>query len=219
MKNLKFLFLTIILTIGFIFPSCKDDPFNCGCPAPTFFDTEGLEISTYRDFENSEKITAADSVSLAELDMIYIDYLVTYHTSITSQNDWSFSLMNTANACSCDISVRGTDSEELSSLSIITLNDFDADHLANSNINDLFDYYGCDYYGEGILPTYIVNDTARPLTDYLATQNMRNLECEDIGIRLTKAPELNPEFKIKVILEFTSGEVHEVESEGIFVML
>ena len=218
MKNIKLLILTLILSIGFIFPSCGDDDYiDCGCPAPRFFDMEGMDITLYQDFGSIVKIPDADTVALTELEMIYIDYLVSYHTSITPKNDWSFSLMNTANACSCDDSVRGTESEELSSFSIITLNDFDADHLANSNINDLFDFYGCDYYGEGVVPTYIENNTPRPLTEYLATQSMRNLDCEDMGIRLTKAPELNAEFKVKVILEFASGEVHEVESEGIFV--
>jgi len=95
-------------------------------------------------------------------------------------------------------------------IGLFPLNDFDADHLANSNINDLFDYYGGMW-------TYGLNDVI-PFTQFLE-EEMENLSEEDMVLELKKAPEINQEFKVKVIMELSTGEVYEVETEPIFITL
>jgi len=121
---------------------------------------------------------------------------------------WSFSLMPTANACSVIPGTEGSKEEALVNFSITTLNDFDTEHLANSNINDLFDYHG------GFFKAL---DNPIPLTQFIDEQT-ENLEQEDMILELKKAPEMNPEFKIKILMELSTGEVYEVEAAPIIVI-
>jgi len=116
--------------------------------------------------------------------------------------------MPIANACSYIPGTKGSKEEALVDFSIITLNDFDADHLANSNINDLFNYYGGYISFFDAIPV--------PLTQFLDEQT-GIIEEEDMVLELKKAPELNQEFKIKVVLELSTGEVYEYETEPIYI--
>ena len=88
------------------------------------------------------------------------------------------------------------------------MNDFDSDHLANSNINDLFDYHGSMF-------NYL--ESSMPLTQFLDEQS-GNIQEEDMVLSLKKAPVLNQEFKVKVVMELSTNEIHEVESGPIFII-
>ena len=104
--------------------------------------------------------------------------------------------MNSAYGCSCAYDGdSGSKEEQLEKVTIITLNDFDDDHLANDTINDLF----------------VSNLNYLPIEDYIANNN-DNIRDPYEGFRLEKAPVLNKNFKAKVIVELSTGEVYEAET-------
>lgn len=211
MKNLKIFGLTFMLVLGLTFPSCDRNGINCNCPDLTYFNVEGLDVLFYQDSNLEIPIEALETIPFNTAKYIHLDYLVTYHTLVEPQRDWSFSLMNAAYACSCLIGFYNSETEKLVDFSITTLNDFDDDHLANSNINDLFEYNGF------FIEDRFENSFNNTLAEHLVNRTDRLLQGEDMVLKLTKAPELNEEFKIKVRMELSTGEIYEIESESIFI--
>ena len=212
MKYFKYLAITTLLVFGFSFPSCDDDGLDCNCPPETFFDVQDLEVGLYQDVNLGLPIASEDTVQFNDGKYIHLDYIVDYHTYHTPKRDWSFSLINSAYACSCVEGGYRSKEEELVSFCITTLNEFDDEHLTNTDITDLFEYIGFFNNGE-----YIdVND--QPLADQISVGINQELQGEDMVLKLTKAPELNSEFKIKIAMELSTGETYEVESQSIVIV-
>jgi len=208
MKIFKTIGLTFFLTIGLIIPSCDKD--SCDdIVFQNYFDITGISISSYSDFQQGTIISATDTVSFDEIDKIFIDYLVDYTVTAQPKSDWTSALMPSVAACSYEPGTKGSKEEALVNFSIITLNDFDSNHLANSNINDLFDYHGS-------MLNYLNSPIS--LAQFLDEKSGKIKE-EDVILDLKKAPELNQEFKVRVVMELSTGEVFEVESEPIFIIL
>jgi len=205
MKKLKVIGFTLILITGFIIPSCEPEDSCDGPLQSTYFDITEINVLIYSGFLS--EVLPNETVAFGELDKIFIDYITDYHGNMPPKRDWSFSLIPGAYACSPIVGDKGSETEALVNFSITTLNDFDADHLADSNINDLFDYYGAS--GEPL-------NMPISLTQFLDEQS-GNLQEEDMFLELKKAPELNQEFKIKVFMELSTGEMYEFETEPIFI--
>lgn len=205
MKKLKIIGLTLILMTGFIIPSCDRND-DCANISASYFDVIGIDQVL---FSNTSRIliTPSETVAFDELGRIFIYYDADYHSIELPERDWSFSLIPTAHACTPIVGEKGSETEALVSLSITTLNDFDDDHLANSNINDLFDYHGSDLDPQ---------NEAIPLTQFVDEQT-GNLQYQDMILKLKKAPELNQEFKVKVAVELSTGEMYEFEAASIFI--
>jgi len=209
MKNFKSILLIFLLTNVFVIPSCEkgsSDPLD-SCHDVDFtqyqyFNIEGL------NYEWRNVSSDIDTVAFEELGHLYIDYETDYSASLQPKTKSSFSLIPTAYACSIIPGTKGSKEEELISFTISTLNDFDEEHTANSNINDLFDYQG------GFLD---FPENPIPLTQYLEEQTGL-LQEEDMVLTLKKAPEINTEFKIKVVMELSTNEVYEFETEPIFIV-
>ncbi len=91
-------------------------------------------------------------------------------------------------------------------MSIITINDFDTDHLAGSEIHDLLDYFGSAYE-----PGW----DASTLEEYLSNQTGENLEREDVLLKLKKAPDSDTPFQVKITMELSTGEKYEATSPAI----
>jgi len=210
MKYLKTIALTLFLTTGFFLPSCdKSDIPRCDDVGPLllFFDVITMTVSNFSDYDKLIEIPANDTIAFEELDRTYIDYHVIYLASKQQKRNWSFSLMPTANACTYTQGSSGSKTEALVNFNITTINDFDNDHLANSSINDLFDYHGG-------FSNYL--DDSIPLSQFLAEQT-GNLQTEDMSLELIKAPEIDQKFQIKVEMELSTGETFEFETEPIFI--
>jgi len=210
MQYFKVFVLTTLLVLGFSFPSCSS--LNCNCPDETFFNVEGLDVLLYQDANLGLPIAEGDTIGFNTAKYIHLEYLVDYHTKVTPQRDWSFSLINSAYACSCIESAVRSKTEKLVNFSITTLNNFDDEHLANSDITDLFEFEGNfydDYFNGGF--------SNMPLSERITNMTDRTLDGEDMVLKLTKAPELNQAFKIKVVMELSDGEIHEKESDEIFI--
>ncbi len=197
----KTLILTLILTIGFTFQQCID----CKCPTITqpYFDIQAMELQeNIRNYPNLEENTEVDFVDFSSLSIFFEADLV---SSAKAPCKHGFSLMNSAYACSCiEGGHEGSKNEYLDNLTIITLNDFDSLHLANSSLNDLWSTYDERY--EKI-----------PVNDYLQ-QDTSKISSQEMTLFLSKAPELDSSFQVKIIAELSTGEVYEAESSR-FILL
>jgi hypothetical protein len=191
----KAVLLTTLLTIGFTFQNCITE---CDCPPieGRFFDIKGIALSNMPskaqvDFDNYFGINMA--------------YQVDFITTIYEKNQpWNFSLMNTALACDCAFNgMRGSKNEKLDNVTVITLNDFDSEHLANDTINDL-------------MLVRVGEFNLVDLNQYLQQDSMLiprvNLE---LGLMLKKAPELNKSFEVKIIVDLSTTETYEATSQPI----
>ncbi len=207
MNKFKTIVLTLFLAIGFTMPGCGPTDSCDGVVFLNYFDVKGISTLSYTNFSSQESILGSDTITFSELDRIHIDYDVSYHASVQPKRDWSFSLISTADACSYLPGGKGSKEEMLVSFSITTLNDFDADHLANSDISDLFDYHGSIW-------NRLENPI--PLIQFLEEQT-ENLREEDMLLELKKAPEIDKEFKLKVKMELSTGEVFEFETYPFFI--
>jgi hypothetical protein len=188
-------FLTLLLTIGFSIQNCDD----CNCPPVDFpfFDVNGIEVNHSTTPASGDAI--GDPVTFANYIGISIKYIYTVVANQQpkkNQSNWDFSLMSSAYGCSCLYDgINGSKEEELEKVTIITLNDFDDDHLANDTINDLF----------------VSSIGYLPIDEYLAKDNEKISNLYE-DFRLEKAPVLNKNFKAKVIIELSTGEVYEAET-------
>ena len=205
--NLKTLVLTILLAIGFSFQNCSSDVI-CSCPdiAGEFFDIQGLMVDSYGMGPNinGALLTENDTLKFEEYAGLQLQYQVEYVTSNCSgSKSWGFSLMNSALACSClENGYRGSKDEYIEDISILTLNDFDEDHLANEPINDLFEVTMID---------------EQDLNEYLLQDDIE-IRYESLRLALNKAPVLDKEFKVRVILSLSSNEEYIAESLPITII-
>ena len=208
-QKIRTLALTIYLFIGILIPSCDwittiDD---CDCSGSRYFDMEGLQVDAFTDIDQGILVTPAQQLTLSEFDGFYVDYLVNYHACLMPKADFSLSLMNSALACSCLGGFDGSNTEELVDFTITTINDFNADHLAGSDIIDLFQYEGGFFEPDD-----------QPLADFLMQEQSGKLTIEDMRLRLLEAPSMDSVLQIKVRMELSTGEVYE-ELSPAFVLL
>ncbi|MEM1318996.1 MAG: hypothetical protein AAGG75_02005 [Bacteroidota bacterium] len=211
MKTSQLIILTTFLVIGFSLPSCNDDDLipDCNCENTKFFDVNGLLATNFQIDNGKFELLGQDSLSLEDLGGLMVEMNVDYHALVEPRGlDWSFSLMNTADACSCLRGYGGSKTERLVELSVITLNDFDDAHPANSNINDILTYGEEERFTSG---------RTQPLADFLAMSKTENLMREYIYLKLDKAPTANPEFHYLVRMELSTGEVYEAESVPLII--
>lgn len=206
MKSIKKLLLITILSIGFVLPSCNKDHFGTSCDdvdfeASRYFDIQGLTAFWYEadTLYNFNQINPTDSILLPELGGLFMEYEVEYHAS-TSNFTPSFSLMSSALACSYLPGYDGSKTEKLTDLSIITLNDFDEEHLANSSLNDLIDFQG----------DYLFSQENSTLADYLLNQT-ENIKSQYLILQLNKAPTLDQEVRVKIVINLSTTERYEEE--------
>lgn len=207
MKNIRILLLTLLLSTGFLLPSCEKDSTSChgiNFEDAPYFDIQGIDAFMYKDTLGLGFITTTDTITFSGKVGLYLNYLAEYHAMVEPPKSTSFSLINSAWACIIDFGYAGSKTEKLVNLSIVTLNDFDEMHLANSSINDLLDYNDIYYLEEKM-----------PLEDFLANQS-ENIMSETLLLQLKKAPELNREFRYKVMVELSTGEVYEAESMPVY---
>jgi len=209
MKSAKVLGLTLFLFIGFIVPSCdksEDDDFGCDCSQYKHFDIQGFRDFSYtRDSFFQEEILPFDTVSFAEFKGgAIIRYLVDYHAFAEPKHKRSFSLISTANACSCIGGYAGSKTEKIKDFTITTINDFDNEHPAGSSINDLL--ITGDFQGNFL-----------PFDEFLNNQTGFIMQEWRI-LKLKKPPVLNPEFNFKIRLELSTGEIYEKAGFPIYIL-
>lgn len=207
MKNFKTILLSLFFTIGFIFPSCKKENL-CGgksIESPRYFDINGLEAVVFQNNKGYKLLEPLDTISFSGTTGIYMTYQADYHSLRLPSFNHTFSLINSTMACSPTIpGYDGSKTEKLENLSIITLNDFDDEHPANSPINDLFEVQSEFFNGEDI-----------QLMEFLQDQT-ENIKSQELFLILKQAPTSNTAFHFKIIVDLSTGESYETESSIYF---
>ena len=203
----KTILITLILAIGFSFPSC--DPYeagmDCSCPRidGEYFDIQDIEAANVATIA---PLNENDTINFDEYRFLQIDYLVEYHSSVEPTN-WSFSLLNSAYACSCiENGMYGSKTEKLENLTLITLNDFDDTHLANDTINDLFEIQHSFPQEISDINEYLMQDTSL-------------IQEQALRLFLKRPPSLNPNFQVKLVLELSTNEIYEATTTPIVIRL
>lgn len=85
---------------------------------------------------------------------------------------------------------RGAKSESIEHIWIITLNDFDANHLAGDTIND--------YFSVGL---------NQNLAEFLDENRNALLRSDWLHLKLNRKPELDPNFKVKLVIQLQPGKL------------
>ncbi len=177
MKNKVFLITigyTLLMMVELV--SCK----KCG-PFPDAIKVVGLDWDVRETVYNSNKVSFSpilnDTVDY-NLYSIWINPKTETYFSL-NQNSFSFSLINTAHACS-----PGSDPqllETIKDIEIISTKDFDANHLKGSNLVSLFDV--------------VVKGQKLKLSDYLKTSPYVP---EQMIFILNSPPDLTDKFEFTV---------------------
>ena len=192
--------LSLFLAIGFTFQNCNPFEVDCNCKPITkpYFDIQGIELIQYKKRGEccADKLANQEEVFLSDYSGLSINFKaenIALNESLKAIR--VFSLMSSASACSCFYDGElGSKNERLKSLNLITLNNFDKNHLANDTINDLFNV---NLFGNRIdLNKYLSQDTSL-------------IKYNSILVELKKAPDLNEEFKVKVVMGLSTSETYE----------
>ena len=206
-ENLKTKVLVFALLIGLPLQMCTPgggDDCNCGPITGRYFDINGMGLKNYKKVgENSLRIMLPnEAVSYGDYAGLTVDYSVDFISQIQSR--WpSLSFIPSAYACSCIFDGEsGSKFEKLSNLTVITLNDFDEAHRANDTINDLIIVKGIYFEEDAYLQAYLENDTT-------------NIRVPAIQLLVDRKPTLNENYKVKIKVELSTGEVYEKVSETI----
>ena len=207
--NLKTISLTAFFSIGFIFPSCDWATGDCGNldPVPAYFDIEGMRLLNYkvkdeydccgRDLLDSAAVVSADLFRLA------INFDVIYFGQIKRPDSDGLGIMNSALACSPEEPGFKGSQEQIESMTVLTLNDWDSLHVAGATINDLL---------------YVYHLGNRSNLDEFLETNMSYIKEEQISLQLEGASDTHAAFRAKVVLRLRNGEEYTAESELIRVV-
>lgn len=207
--NIRTKVLVLALVVGLPLQMCSpenDNDCNCGPITGSYFDIKGMESANYRNIdENSvRRMLENETVPYSEYAGLWIEYEVDYISQRRSKPS-SFSMINSAYACSCLYDgYAGSKNEKLANISVITLNDFDETHRANDTINDLIVVKGYYFQEDEYLQNYLVNDTT-------------NILFPGIQLLVDRKPTLNENYKVKVVVELSTGEVYQNVSESIVI--
>lgn len=207
--NLKTISLTAFFSIGFIFPSCDWATDDCGNldPVPAYFDIEGMRLLNYkvkdeydccgRDLLDSAAVVSADFFRLV------INFDVSYFGQTERPVHDGFGIMNSALSCSPDEPGFKGSQEQIESLTVVTLTNWDSLHVAGDTINDQF---------------YVYNLGNRSHLDEFLETNISYIKEEQIGLQLKGASDTNSEFQARVLLRLRNGEEYTAESELVHVV-
>ncbi|AFL81241.1 hypothetical protein Aeqsu_1762 [Aequorivita sublithincola DSM 14238] len=208
-KNIKTKVLVFVLVIGLPLQMCSpidDDDCNCGVVTGKYFDINGMELKNYKKVgENSVNLMIPnEAVSYEKYAGLTVEYSVDYISQSRPKRP-SFSLIPSAYACSCiGNGDYGSKFEKLSNITVITLNDFDETHKANDTINDLILAKGFYNQEDEYLQNYLINDTT-------------NIQLPAIKLLVDRKPTLDENYKVKVIVELSTGEIYQNVSESIII--
>ncbi|QJX48178.1 hypothetical protein HMJ29_15075 [Hymenobacter taeanensis] len=193
----KAIALTTLLAIGFSLQNC--DLYGCKCDKSKgkYFILTGISVENYKKRGDccADKLENNQQVAFQDFSLDVRNFVRFYSAQLPQSSP--FSLIPTASACDCIADGYLGSKQKLQSLTVITLEDFDAQHLANDTINDLLNaqFYLTSYD----LNTYLLTDTA-------------TITQQGYTLTLKKKPELNPSFRVRVDVRLRGGEMYQATS-------
>lgn len=203
MKTIRLLFLGLLFTVGFSIPSCSvDDDLDCNCPAieGAFFDIQSLSLENCNELYN-DICDRLDQIAWQDYILIH-RFTVNYYGLNSPSNDYSFSLIPSAMACSCLENGFNGSEEQLTELTVITQNDFNDNYLAQDTINALLNIH--------------INDQIYDLNTFLQ-ENDKPIRGVHVGLSLKEKPSLDSTFQVRIRMTLDGQEEYLVESEEILL--
>ena len=210
MKDFKVILLTALMVIGFVFPSCEKVTDSCdGIDVSDFrfFDIQGADALVFQHSPTGgfELVEPLDTIVFRENTGLYVSYQADYH-ALRSSRDASFGWVASAMACSFIGGYDGSKNERLDGLTVVTENDYDAEHPAGSSIVDLLE-----------VQFELPNDT-QPLNDYLANQT-ETIQSQVLQLNLLRAPASDGAFQFTIQVDLSTGEQYEATSAPVYIRL
>lgn len=200
MKGTK-LIATVFLVVGVTFMGCLkevdyyDQTTNCPPFVGDYFDIKGIkEVAHWAVDANGDRfeLTEYSSVSISD----YTGFSITYELDyVSARKEAGFNRgFSNLYAFSCDENgVLGSKSEALHDITIITEHNFSSDYLKGDTINEIMLING----GE--------------VSKYLNYVQQDTIADRWLGSFKPKMkPTLNSNFKVRLIVELSTGEKHEV---------
>lgn len=202
MKYFKHFALILVLLIGVGIPSCLP-PCECPIIQGEFFDIQGGELGNWKGENHSFWVLEkGETVSVEEFRLIVqfeVDY---FGQQLSPSKGIDFSLIPSAYACTCaENGLKGSE-EILENLRVITKNNFDENHPANSSLNDL-------------ILIQMPGDEEVSLEEYLTRENRSPVYYQNFWLSLKQAPSLPSDFEVSVEMTLDNGEVYQMDSEMI----
>ena len=207
LKSIRTKVLVFALVVGLPLQMCSPEnggDCNCGPVVGRYFDINGMDLNNFKKTGDNSvaKMIANEAVPYAEYAGLAVEYQVDYISQSRSKRP-SFSLISSAYACSCiGDGDYGSKYEKLSNITVITLNDFDETHAANDTINDI------------VLVKSFLSEEDSYLNDYLVNDTL-NIRFPGIQLKVDRKPTLDENYKVKVIVELSTGETYQKVSESI----
>lgn len=194
--------LTLFLVFGFTLTNCDKD--DCGCPPfeGAYFDIRGIE--SIRHFERIRENVVSPVPDGGQIPFDHYDgFIMEYSVSYLSMNQGKkrhASGMGQLYACSCleYSGMEGAKHERIEEMTVITLNDFNESFKANDTINEILSVGG------------------QPLNEYLA-QNTELISHPEMTFSLDEPPSSSNPFKVKLVLELSTGETYEQETSTVIL--
>lgn len=194
--------LTLFLVFGFTLTNCEED--DCGCPPNegAYFDILGIESIRHFERVSETSISLVPDGGQVPFDNYYgftMGFSVSYLSMNRGEKRHS-SGIGQLYACSCleYSGMEGAKHERLEEVTVITLNDFNESFKANDTINEILLVSG------------------QPLNEYLA-QNTELISHPYMTFSLDEQPSLSNPFKVKLVLELSTGEVYEQKSSAVML--
>lgn len=195
MKTFKIVFLTLVLAIGFAFPSCEFNGNPCYCPE--YFEITGMEVN-FEKFQN-QFIPVSNTRVIGKDETLFLSFRPTYKFYSFDCFE-SFSLINSALACDCvGANWEGIKSKDsLVNISLTTVYNFDDNYQAGDDISDLF----YDSTKKVSLKEIYENEQFNYGAYFLLHGRLK----------LMQRPIRDKEFAVKLSIELSTGETYEATS-------
>jgi len=191
--KLKIFFLFLLFSIGFCFQNC------CNCPEidGEFFDIIGLDI-IHQDQEGF--FTDAENIPYEDYGFLTLLYEVDYMV-YEECDHWNFSVLPSAYGCECiENGDEGSRDEMIEDVTIITMNNFNNNYMANDTINDLINV---SIAGDEMDLNAFLLDRVELISD------------ETLALTLDQSPSMDSEFQVRIRVDLSTGERYEAISRAI----
>ncbi|RDV15428.1 hypothetical protein DXT99_10270 [Pontibacter diazotrophicus] len=188
--------LTLVFLLGITLVNCGKEE-SCPTFKGYFFDIQGIS-SVVHHYQHSPTVAPPleDNAKLAFNDYhgLTLRYSVNYLSSL--QEPARRNGFGQVYALSCFSSGEGGSKlEKYENITVVTLNDFNAQYKKGDTINEIM--------------TVGFNESIR---DFITSRDTVEIETQSMNFKLNEPPSLNSKFKVKVIIELSTGEIYSKES-------
>ena len=202
MSYIKTVLLVVVLTIG-IFPGCGGDPEECVRTSPRYFDIFGIEVQHASGNAFSFQILPSGSSLLYEnYRGLHVLPNVNLYGSASPEKSFLSELFKGKSLWAGDFipGDQGSETEVLSDIDVVTINEFNDTYPAGSSIKDIIEVW--------------VGESLVNLEEFINSKNSSLVQLEDLPyvLRPSVSPSTDIPFQVRITISFENGEAYEAVS-------